>query len=196
MFSQPLPVTGRRRLEAESASALVSATSSRADDSVRRLRADLRVAFAELVAAQTRERELTAARDRLRGLADILAKRENEGDAAGFDRLRAEREVLDLESDLALATTDRSRAQALLASYLGTGAAALSIVATASSTPRAQVPELSALLAQAETTRGELIALAHEFDAARLSARAADRRRGPAAGAGLPDGAFPHRNNL
>ena len=176
MFSQPLPVTGRRRLEAESASALVSATSSRADDSVRRLRADLRVAFAELVAAQTRERELTAARDRLRGLADILAKRENEGDAAGFDRLRAEREVLDLESDLALATTDRSRAQALLATYLGTGAAALSIVATASSTPRAQVPELSALLAQAETTRGELIALAHEFDAARLSARAADRR--------------------
>src|SRR5688572_27001094 len=176
MVSQPLPITGRRRLEAESASALVSATSSRADEGVRRLRADLRLAFAELVAAQTRETELTAARDRLRGLADILGKRETEGDAAGFDRLRAEREVLDVESDLALAAADRSRAQALLASFLGTVAAESPIQATTSATPRAQVPGLSTLLTQAETTRGELMALAHEFDAARLSARAADRR--------------------
>ena len=38
-------------------------------------------------------------RDRLRELAPMLARREAAGDAAGFDRLRAEREVLDVDSD-------------------------------------------------------------------------------------------------
>jgi cobalt-zinc-cadmium efflux system outer membrane protein len=176
MVAQPLPITGRRRLESESASAIVSATSGRADDDVRRLRADLLLSFAELVSAQTRERELTTARDRLRELADILARRESAGDAAGFDRLRAEREVLDVESDLAMAATDRARAQAVLAAFLGTPAAESPIVATTPTVTRAPVPELTALLTQAESTRGELLALTHESDAARLAARAADRR--------------------
>ena len=39
--------------------------SARADDGMRRLRADLRLAFADLQWAQVRERELTAVRDRL-----------------------------------------------------------------------------------------------------------------------------------
>src|SRR5262245_39092686 len=76
MVAQPLPITGRRDLEAKAASALVNATSSRADEEVRRLRTDLKVAFAELLAAQTRERQLITARDRLTELADALAKRE------------------------------------------------------------------------------------------------------------------------
>ena len=72
--SQVLPITGRRAFDVQAASALVSASSSRADDEVRRLRADLRRAFAELVAAQTRERELSAARDRLRELSERLGE--------------------------------------------------------------------------------------------------------------------------
>ena len=62
---QPLPITGQRRFEREAATALVDATTFRADDALRRARADLRLAYADLVAAQTRERELTAARDRI-----------------------------------------------------------------------------------------------------------------------------------
>ena len=50
MVAQPLPITGRRGLDVKAASALVSASSSRVDDELRRLRADLRVAFADLVA--------------------------------------------------------------------------------------------------------------------------------------------------
>ena len=78
---------------------------------VRRARADLRLAFAQLVSAQARERELIAARDRLRGLADVLGKRDAAGDAAGFDRLRAEREVTDLDAGRAAVATERARAQ-------------------------------------------------------------------------------------
>src|SRR5262245_32332560 len=76
IVAQPLPVTGRRALEVQAASARVEAISKRQDDESRRLRADLRIAFAELDAAQIRERELTSARDRLRELADVLSKRE------------------------------------------------------------------------------------------------------------------------
>ena len=116
-LAQPLSITGRRRYEEQAASALVSASSSRADDAVRRLRADLRLAFAELIAEQARERDLGTARDRLREVADVLARRETAGDVAGFDRLRAEREVLDAETDLVVASTERARAQAILAGF-------------------------------------------------------------------------------
>ena len=176
--AQPLPITGRRGFEVRAASALVDAASSRADDAVRRVRADLRIAFAQLVAAQTREREMTAARDRLREIVEILAKREAAGDAAGFDHLRAEREIFDLDADRALASIDRTRAQAMLASFfLATDPSTLSAVEVSSTRP--EVPTVAALIERAESIRGELVGLRHEREATRLSARAADRRRLP-----------------
>lgn len=179
MVAQPLPITGRRGLEVQAASAMVDATSSRAEDEIRRLRADLRLAFADLVAAQTRERELATARDRLRELADVLAKRETAGDAAGFDRLRAEREVLDLDTDRALAATDRARAQAILAGFFADAGDLASITAVAQPPPRADIPTLDALVERAESTRGELQAFGREIEAAGFAQRAADRRRIP-----------------
>src|SRR4026209_2386007 len=111
MVAQPLPITGRRGLEVQAASAMVDASANRSDDAMRRARADLRLAFAQLVAAQTREQGLATSRGRLRELAAVLGKREAAGDAAGFDRLRAEREMLDIEADHALAASERTRAQ-------------------------------------------------------------------------------------
>lgn len=181
IVGQTLPITGRRGLDVQAASALVNASSSRSDDEVRRLRADLRLAFADLVAAQTRERELTAARDRLRDLADVLTRREAAGDAAGFDRLRAEREVLDIDTDRVVAATERARAQAALASFFADRSDPARLVAVGRSTPAAALalPPLDALLEQAESSRGELVALKHEAESARFAERAADRRRVP-----------------
>ena len=180
MVSQALPITGRRGFEVQAASALVDASSSRADEALRRARADLRLAFGQLVSAQVREQELTASRDRLRALAEILAKREAAGDAAGFDRLRAEREVVDVDTDRAAAATDRARAQAILAGFFrrsGRSAAALSLLTRLEC--RHPCRPVDALVERAESTRGELLALRKEGDAARLSRRAADRRRVP-----------------
>jgi outer membrane protein, heavy metal efflux system len=179
MVAQPLPITGRRGLDVQAASALVSASSNRTEDEVRRLSADLRLAFADLVAAQTRERELTAGRDRLHELADVLTKREAAGDAAGFDRLRAEREVLDIDTDRVVAATDRARAQATLASFFVDVPDPSRIVATSRSTAPVALPPLDALVEQAESSRGELLALRREIEAARFAGRAADRRRIP-----------------
>ena len=158
MVAQPLPITGRRRFEVEAASAMVGAISSRADEEIRRIRADLRLAFAELVAAQTRERQLTTARDRLGELADVLARREAAGDAAA---------------------TDRARAQAIVASFFADAPDPARIVAVPRPATTADVPALDALVERAESMRGELLALRQETEAAGLAQRAADRRRIP-----------------
>ena len=176
---QPLPITGQRRFEIQSARALVDATSLRADDALRRARADLRLAYADLVAAQTRERELAAARDRVQELAGILGRREREGDAAGFDRLRAEREVLDIEADRVLAAADRARAQGRLAGFFATAVDPSTIVAADRVASVRDVPPVDALVEQAEKARGEMLALNREMDSARFAVRAADRRRVP-----------------
>lgn len=176
MVSQPLPITGRRGLEKEGASALALASASRADDEVRRLQTDLRLAFADLVAAQTRERELTTTVDRLRELAGVLARREAAGDAAGFDRLRAERELLDVETDHSVAATNRVRGQAILASFFDDIPDPSRIVAVGRSISPAPLLPLEALLEIAESARGDLVALRHEIEAAAFAARAAGRR--------------------
>jgi cobalt-zinc-cadmium efflux system outer membrane protein len=173
---QLLPINGQRGLQVDAASALVDASVSRADEQVRRARADLRVAFAQLAAAQVRERELSAARDRLRGLAEILARREAAGDAAGFDRLRAEREVLDLDVDRATAASDRARAQAALAGFFAETLDASRLAAVATPPAPATLPPVNALVERAESIRGELRALRQEVEAAGFSSSAAGRR--------------------
>ncbi len=176
-LAQPLPISGRRGLEVQAASALVDAATSRSDDGVRRARADLRLAFAALVSVQVRLGALEAARTRLQEVVRILERREAAGDSAGFDRLRAEHELFDVDADLALATADRSHAQAALSGFfVGVQPAAIVAVAALSAP---DVPPLAALLARAETTRGELVAFRQESAAARLAAEAADKRRIP-----------------
>jgi cobalt-zinc-cadmium efflux system outer membrane protein len=179
MVAQPLPVTGRRGLEVESAEASVAAISNRVSDDRRRLEADLRLTFADLLSAQVRERELTATGDRLKNLADVLAQREAAGDTAGFDRLRAQRELLDVETDLALAATDRARAQAALASFLANVSDPAQLVAVGGPSARPDLPPLAALFEQADATRGEYLALLKEVEAANFAAQAAQRQKFP-----------------
>jgi hypothetical protein len=171
--SQVLPVTGRRRLDVSAATARVEASSHRADDQIRRVRADLRLAFTNLWAAQERERELARTRDRLNELAGIRARRERAGEAAGFDTLRAERDVIDVDASRAIAMTERAQAQAILGSFLAIRREPVVIEAVRPAVHGDMPPPLDELIARAETSRGELIALAREFDASALAERAA-----------------------
>lgn len=178
--TQALPITGRRRLEISAASALAQASFHRADDEIRRARFELRASYADLVAAQARESELSRARGRIGGLTDVLAKREAAGDAAGYDRLRAERESMDIDAELAVARADRARAQATLAAFFVNQEDAAGLVAAAPSpAPKPLPPTLDALIARAETVRGEPAALRQEIEAARFAERAAGRRLVP-----------------
>jgi cobalt-zinc-cadmium efflux system outer membrane protein len=177
--SQMLPVTGRRRLAVSAAEARVEASASRADDRVRRLRADLKQAFADLWAAQRRERELAGSRDRLRELTEVLGRREAAGEAAGFDRLRADREAIDLDADRSGAAVARARAQAALVAFFGAPADPSAVEAVAGEPRRTALPPLEELVAIAERTRGALTAFQHDLDAAAFAERTADRSRIP-----------------
>ncbi|MDA1183492.1 MAG: TolC family protein [Acidobacteria bacterium] len=178
LISQVLPLTGRRGLDVRAASQRVEAVSSRVDDEIRRLRADLRLAFSDLWAAQTRERELVRSRDRLRDLAEVLGRREAAGESAGFDRLRADREAIDVEADRAAAATERARAQAALVSFFPS--APDGIVEAVATVRQAQIPPpLGELIVRAEAARPALLALGHELEAAALAERAAGRRALP-----------------
>ena len=178
-LSQPLPITGRRRLETDAAQRTVAAVEARADEALRQARADLRLAYARLVAAQATERALAGQEDRLRELATILTRREAAGDAAGFDRLRAERELIEVRTDRSRAASDRIRAQAVLASFFPGDVDPTTVTASAAVATVPALPDLAALVDRAFKTRPELLALAREVESAELSQRAAERRRIP-----------------
>ena len=176
---QPLPVTGLRALEREAAAELAEAADGRADEKYQRARADVRQSYTLLAANQARERELARSRDQLQELVDILAAREAAGDTAGFDRLRAERELLLVDADRLTAAAERLQAQGELAGFFE-GPTDPSTLVVADLLPgRAAIPDASALVERGENTRGELRALERERESARLSIGAARRRRVP-----------------
>jgi cobalt-zinc-cadmium efflux system outer membrane protein len=177
MVTQALPITGRRSLEVDAASALVAASEQRADEAVRRVRAALRRAYADLVGAQLRETEMTASRDRLRLLAEALGRREAAGDAAGYDHLRAEREVIEVEADLTAAHVDRARAQASLAAFFAPTTDTATLIATVPQTGTPPpLPTVEELVAHAESQLPELSALKREQESAVFAIEAAGRR--------------------
>lgn len=179
LVAQPLPITGRRALDRKAADARVAATEARVAELEHQARAELRLTFAALRERQRREEELTGVLRSLRELAELLAKREQAGDAAGFDRLRAEREVLDLDADLTTARVERVEAQAALAAFFSPTPDPLTIRVATDSAPSPDVPDAETLIARAEQDRPDVQARLHDVDAARAALRAATRRHVP-----------------
>ena len=176
---QSLPITGRRRLEYAELSELTSAVTARAGEAMRAARADVRRAYAALALTQARDRALRDARARLQALADHLAVREAAGDTAAYDRLRVEREIIDLDADRRSVAADRTRAAGELASLLLGTLDPSTLVVADLPTSGPPLPDVAALVAHADRTRGDLLALEHERASAALAARVADRRRIP-----------------
>ena len=173
-IGQVLPITGRRGLAVSAASARADGISSRADEEIRRARADVRLAFADLVAEQSRESELRVAVARVREVAAAIAKREAAGDAAGFDRLRAEREALNVEADGSAVVVARATARAALTAFFADPGSE-EIIAVPPARTRTALPTLDELMARAETSRGELRALQQEIASAEFAEQAATR---------------------
>jgi len=123
-----------------------------------------------------RESAIVASRDRLGELAGILARREAAGDAAGYDRLRAEREVMELDADLAAARADRDRARAGLAEFFDPSTDVTSLVASDQSPSRIPLAPVEEMVARAERELPELAALKQEAVSAEFAMRAAGRR--------------------
>ena len=129
LVSQELPVRGRIGLLGEAAGHAVTAAEARADASALAFETRLRLAFTALLLAQERTSALDTALSELRRLVDVLRAREREGEGSRFDRLRAEREVADIETDLEVAAIERQSAQARLAAFFASGTDAAGLTA-------------------------------------------------------------------
>ena len=102
-IEQRLPITGRRGLLKQAGVAAVGATEAESAALLWSLRSDVRLAFYRLLTSQRRE---AAIGDGLRDLEEVirvLRTREQEGEGSRYDRLRAERELAEYRSQMAMA---------------------------------------------------------------------------------------------
>lgn len=180
LVSQELPLRGRAGLLREAAAQAATSAEARASASRLGFEARLRLAFADLLLAQERAAVLEAGVAELSGLVDVLRAREREGEGSRFDRLRTEREVADIETDLQAAGIDRSLAQARLASFLAPGTEPEGLSAVGRLTQGAVVPSVPDLLAQALDQRSDHRALTLGEARWATERRAAERLRLPA----------------
>ena len=197
LVSQALPLRGRVGLLREAAGHAVTAAEARADASRLAFEARLRVAFTDLLLAQERVTVLEGGLRELSRLVEVLRAREREGEGSRFDRLRTEREVADVETDLEAAGIDRLTAQARLAAFLEPEMDPSGLSATGRLLDGAPVPSPDALLVQALARRPDHRALMLRETRWATERRAAERLRlpGTAVTAGLKRGGAQGRES-
>ncbi len=179
LVTQELPVWGRVGLLGEAAGQAVTAAEARADADLLAFETRLRLAFTDLLLAQERIGALEGGLSELSRLADVLRVREEEGEGSRFDRLRAEREVADIETDLEAGGIDRLGAQARLASFFAPGSDPAGLQAAGRLADGAAEPALDSLLTQALARRPDYRALTFGEARWETERRAAERLRFP-----------------
>ena len=184
LVSQQLPIRGRTGLLGKAAGRAAEAAGAQADADLLDVEASLRLAFADLVLAQERTAAIDAGVSELRRLVELLRVREQEGEGSRFDRQRAEREVADVETDLAIAGIERSAAQASLAGFFTPGSDPEGLVAAGGFNDvaaGAAAESLAMLLSRALEQRPDYRALASHETRWAIERRAAERLRLPGA---------------
>ena len=179
LFTQPLAVNGRRRLLRQAGESAVAATQAEGDYELRRLEARLRAAFQQLIHVQERRDAIGRNIDELGELVRILRERESAGEGSKFDRLRAEREIVEMESERAGVETLIAETRARLAGFLGELISQDAIVAEGTLNPGAAPSELREAMQSALIARGDYRSQEARLETLRIEEEAADRRRIP-----------------
>ena len=181
LVTQELPVRGRVGLLGEAAGQAVTAAEARAAADLLAFETQLRIAFTDLLLAQERIDAREEGLSELNRLVDVLRAREQQGEGSRFDRLRAEREVADIETDLEAGAIDRLGAQARLASFFAPASDPAGLRAAGRLADGAAVPALDSLLTQALLRRPDYRALTFGEARWETERRAAERLRFPGA---------------
>ena len=179
LVTQELPVRRRLGLLGEAWEQAVNAAQARADADLLAFDTRLRLAFTDLLLAQERTQTLEATLSDLNRLVDVLRAREEQGEGSRFDRLRAEREVADIDTDLGTVAIDRLTAQARLASFFALGTDPAGLTAVGHAADGGTVPGLEVLIAQAVAHRSDYRALTLGAAQWATEKRAAERLRLP-----------------
>lgn len=127
---QAVSLNGRRRLLRDAGTAAVAATEAGGEAFLWMLRSQVRTSFYRVLAAQVRASTLDQGLGQLRDVIGILQKREQEGEGSKYDRLRAERELIEALTELRAAEASLAREKALLAGFLPPQTTIESVVGT------------------------------------------------------------------
>jgi cobalt-zinc-cadmium efflux system outer membrane protein len=175
--SQTLPLNGRIRYLRDAGAAAVSVTDANREAVLWSLRSDLRLAFYRMMAAQERARLLSASADEVEQLIRILRQREVEGEGSRYDRLRAEREVAELRTDVVAANALIAATRSRIGGFLPEGTQVQSVrgVLPVSLEP----PSVEELRARAINARADYRAEQKAFERYKLEEQAARRLRIP-----------------
>jgi cobalt-zinc-cadmium efflux system outer membrane protein len=172
--SIPLVLSGRLGLEASAADRSADAAEARRDRARAEIRSEATLAFASVIAATERMAVFADSLAALDELSRIIARREEAGEASGYERSRIslerglaanEREAADIESQQALANALR---------LLGPDVSRVDLAGSV--VPERSAPDVGQLLDSLEIARADLAAIRLDKESAELAGRAASRR--------------------
>ena len=179
LVEQRIPVSGRLGLLRRAGDASVNVRRQESNYALHQLRSDLRLAFYELLLVQQREELIRKGQSNLQELVRVLGEREREGEGSTFDRLRAERELADIQADLISGEATTARVRTQVASFFAPGMEAGSLLASGQVDISRTLPDLATLIARALETRGDHRAQEEQLQQFRWERRAAERLRVP-----------------
>jgi cobalt-zinc-cadmium efflux system outer membrane protein len=175
--SQTLPLNGRVRYLRDAGSAAVSVADANGEAALWSLRSDLRLAFYQMVAAQDRVRLLSARSGEVEELIRILRQREQEGEGSRYDRLRAEREIAELRTDVVAANALIAEARGKISGFLPEGTQVQSVQGALAVS--LEPPDVEMLRARAIGSRADYRAEQKALTRFKLEEQAARRLRIP-----------------
>ncbi|MCX6592535.1 MAG: TolC family protein [Acidobacteria bacterium] len=175
-LEQALPITGRLRLLREAGRAATEVAGASRELALWDARSTLRLAFYQLLAGQQRQASITQTIQTLEDVAKILRVREKEGEGSRYDRLRADREMVQLHADLRLAEAQVAQLRAQVNAFLPTPLVGRAAGKLDDATAKL---DAEAVAAQAMMARAELRVLDRTVAALKLEEQAAYKLRLP-----------------
>ena len=179
VFQLPLAMNGRLSLLRQAGDSAIAVAEAGADHALRQIEARLRGVFYQLTYAQKRKGTIRNSIDELEELVRILREREKAGEGSKFDRLRAEREIVERETESADTEALIAESRARLAGFLGARVNPENLAVRGTLGPAYALPHLHEALAEGLAARGDYQAGKERLEQLRLEAEAADRLRIP-----------------
>jgi len=174
---QPLPISGRVAYYRRALAPVKEAAEAQTEARFWEARASLRQAFYRLFASQQQAETIEASLCDLAEIHRILSERERQGEGSRYDRLRAERELRELRTDLTMAGARTHQERAVLLSYLPRDAALQRVEGDLG--PRHLLFTREEALQQALRRRAELRVESARLAQVDLERQAAERLRYP-----------------
>jgi cobalt-zinc-cadmium efflux system outer membrane protein len=179
LVGQTLPVSGRLSLLRRAGGAAVNAQRELSSHGSLQLRSDLRLEFYNLLLAEQQESAIRQGVTDFQEVVRILREREREGEGSLYDRLRAERELAEIQAQLISTEAVAAQARARVASFLAPGTDPSSLAVSGHFDISRSLPPLVELVSRALEVRGDYKAEQEQLQRLEFERRAGERLRIP-----------------